>query len=156
MIVESLKKYLTSDIRPCEVVRQHQVAEIPPYPYVAYTVTTPVNQKIGTYSVAEDGSFYKDILQTWSFTVQSDDQDEAMTLALRIYDFFSAVGLTTLADNKISVARVTAVNNRDNLITMEYEYRSGLDVTFSLLYVIAPDPEFGSGVIETIKISKEE
>lgn len=150
VIVENLKKYLTTDGRPCEVIRQNQVAEAPPYPYVSYTLTTPVSSDQGTYCEAEDGTLYKNVLQTWSFTVQSDDQDEAMTLALKAYAFFSSVGVTLLADNKIMVSRVRDVTTRDNLITIQYEYRNGLDVTFCLLYSITPDAQLSDDVIETI------
>lgn len=152
VIVEGLKEYLTTDTRPCEVVRQNQVAEAPPYPYVSYTVTTPVSEKRGTYSEAEDGTLYMDALQTWSFTTQSDDPDEAMSLALRVFAYFTAVGLTELADKGITVRRVTGVTTRDNLITIQYEHRNGLDVTFGLLYVITPENQIDTGVVENINL----
>lgn len=148
VIVENLRAYLSTEVRPCEVVRQNQVAEIPPYPYVSYTLTTPASGDKGTYSKAEDGTLYKAVLQTWSFTVQSDDQEEALTLALKAYDYFSIVGVTTLADNGITVRRVRDVSTRDNMITIQYEYRNGLDVTFGVQTTIAADPQ----VIETITI----
>lgn len=141
VIVEKLKEYLHNDLRPCELVRQNQVAEVPPYPYGSYTVTTPVSAHGGTYSREEDGTLYKSVLQTWSFTFQSDDQEEALALAMRAYDFFTAVGLTDLADNGITVRRVRDITTRDNLISVQYEHRNGLDVTFGLLYAIAPAEE---------------
>ena len=155
VIVEGLKEYLTTDTRPCEVVRQNQVAEVPPYPYVSYTVTTPVAQKQGTYCEAEDGTLYMDATQTWSFTVQSDDPDEAMNLALRMFAYFTAVGLTPLADKNITVRRVTGITTRDNLLTIQYEHRNGLDVTFGLLYAITPDDQINKDVIETIHLKEE-
>lgn len=137
VIVEGLKAYLNKVlIRPCEVVRQNQVADTPAHPYVSYTVTTLASEDKGTYSEAEDGALYKGILQTWSFTAQSDDQEEAMAAAFAVYDYFSAVGVTYLADNKITVRRVRDITSRDSLLSMQYEYRNGLDVTFGLLYVI--------------------
>lgn len=151
VIVESLKDYLSTEFRPCEIVRQNQIAEVPPYPYVSYTITTPVSMSGGTYSVSEDGRQYKQMEQTWSFTVQSDDQDEALNLAIRMHDFFSLVGLTKLADNDIVVHRVRDVTTRDNLISIQYEYRNGLDVTFGLLNVITPED---LGVIETISFKE--
>ena len=155
IIVEALKSYLSTDKRPCEVVRQNQVAEVPPYPYVSYTITTPINTHHGTYSQAEDGTLYKDVLQTWSFTVQSDDQDEAMSLALKIHSFFSVVGVQMLADKKISVHRVQGVTTRDNLLTIQYEYRNGLDVTFGLLFTIDPQEQIFADEIETINLKEE-
>lgn len=149
VIVESLKSYLSTDERPCEIVRQNQVAEVPPYPYISYTLTTPVSAKAGMYSEAEDGTLYQDILQTWSFTAQSDDQEEALSLAMKMYDFFSAVAITHLADYDITVRHVYNVTTRDNLISIEYEYRNGLDVVFGLLYSIKPDAQPYRGAIET-------
>mgnify|MGYP003289760791 CR=1 FL=1 len=150
-IVDSLKDYLNIEGRPFELVRQNQVAEAPPYPYGSYTAITPVSAHAGTYSRSEDGTLYKDILQTWSFTFQSDDQEEALTLAMKAYDFFTAVGLTLLADKGISVRQVRPVTTRDNFISVQYEHRNGLDVTFGLLYTITPVNE----VIETVEFNKE-
>lgn len=149
VIVDSLKSYLTTKERPCQVIRQNQVAEVPAYPYVSYSVTTALAEHKGMFSEAEDKTLYKDATQTWSFTVQSDDQDEAMALAMKIYDFFSATGVTHLADHGISVRRVRDITTRDNLISIEYEYRKGLDVTFGLLYCISPDAQPYRGEIAT-------
>lgn len=149
VIVENLKSYLTTDNRPCEVVRQNQVAKIPPYPYVSYSVITPADVVSGTYSQTEDGTFYRTIQQTWSFTIQSDDQEEAMDLAYKAFDFFSAAGVTLLSDNGIVVRRVGGITMRDNLITIQYEYRNGLDITFGLLYSITPENQIMNDVIET-------
>lgn len=148
VIVDGLKDFLSTDARPCEVVRQNQVAKIPPYPYVSYTVTTPIHETKGTYSKANDGTLYRSALQTWSFTVQSDDQDEAMNLAIKMHAYFSAVCHTLFADNGITVRRVRDISTRDNLLTIQYEYRKGLDVMFGLLYSIAPDEQIDFGVIE--------
>lgn len=155
VIVEGLKAYLSVGDRPCEVVRQNQVAEVPPYPYGAYTVTMPISGSKGTYSEAEDGTLYRNIEQTWSFTIQSDDQDEAMSLALRAYDFFTVAGHVLLADHGISVIRVQPVTNRDNLISIEYEFRKGLDVTFGLLTTINEANKGGGGVIEHYNYKEE-
>ena len=150
IIVENLKNYLTTDLRPCEVIRQNQVSKIPSYPYVSYTITTPINPHVGTYSEAEDGTLYKSIQQTWSFTTQSDDQEEAITLAYKIFDFFSIAAVQLLADNKISVLRVGGISTRDNLITIQYEHRNGLDITFGLLYLVTPENNLLTDVIESV------
>ena len=154
VIVDGLKAYLSTDVRPCEVVRQNQVAKAPPYPYVSYTVTTPVSAKRGTYCEAEDGDYIQ-VVQTWSFTVQSDDQDEAMTLGLKMYDYFTNAGLTLLSDNGIVIFGVTNLTTRDNLLTIQYEYRNGLDVEFSLLSVIKPENQVRNDIIETIDLKEE-
>lgn len=149
IIVNGLKDYLSTDKRACEVVRQNQVAPIPEYPYVSYTVTSPVVTKGGTYSVAEDGTRYKQLDQVWSFTVQSDDQDEALNLAIEMYNFFALSGRTKLADNDIVVHNVGNVTSRDNLISIEYEHRCGLDVTFGLLHKIMNVGKDAQNPIET-------
>lgn len=148
IIVEALKKYLSTEFRTCEVIRQNQVAHIPPYPYVSYTVTTPINELKGTYCKAEDSTLYRNILQTWSFTVQSNDYDESLMLGMKVVDFFTAVGLVNLSDNNITVRNVTTLTSRDNLITIQYEHRHGLDVTFGLLYTITPEEQINLDVIE--------
>ena len=139
VIVENLKASISTTTRPCEVVRQNQTAKVPLYPYVSYTVTSSVSAMSGTYSEAKDGTLYRNITQTWSFTVQSDDQEEALAVAMKIYDFFTATGRTILADNGIAVRRVRDITTRDNLLSVQYEYRNGLDVTFGFLYTITPD-----------------
>lgn len=152
-IVEKLKAYLSTDARPCDVVRQNQVSKAPPYPYVSYTVTTPVVDNRGTYC-EEGGTLYKNMLQTWSFTVQSDDADEALTLGMKMYDYFAVVGLTPLAVDGINVHRVTNLTTRDNLLTIQYEHRQGLDITFGLLSVIEPDNQVSKDKIETMKFKE--
>lgn len=153
-IVQKLKAYLSTETRPCEVVRQNQVAKAPSYPYISYTVTTPIVDNRGTYCEDASGALYKNLLQTWSFTVQSDDDDEALTLGMKMYDFFSAVGIAPLADEGINIHRVTNLTTRDNLLTIQYEHRQGLDVTFGLLSVIASDNQVHKEKIENIKFKE--
>lgn len=149
VIVSGLQDYLSTPERPCLVVRQNQVAPIPPYPYVSYTVTSPVLSRGGTYSVASDGTRYKRLQQAWSFTVQSDDPDEALELGIRMYNFFALSGITLLADNGITVDSVGNVAARDNLLSIEYEHRCGMDVTFGLLHQIADEGKDAQDPIET-------
>lgn len=146
-IVEQVKEYLSTDFRPCEVIRQNQVAHVPPYPYVTYTVMNPLNEFNGTYCKDIDGTLYRDMLQTWSFTVQSDDYEESLKLGMMMVDYFTANGIVNLSEKNITVRKVTNLSSRDNLITIQYEYRHGLDITFGLLYSIAPSKN--PGVIET-------
>ena len=148
IIVEALRSYLRSAFDTCEVVRQNQISEAPKYPYVSYTVISSASAHRGTYSRADDGTMYRSIRQTWSWTVQSDDQEEAMTIAYLLLDFFTVVGVVQLSDNNIAILQVSGVSSRDNFITMQYEYRNGLDVTFGLLYAI----EDMADVIESFKV----
>ena len=155
IIVEGLKDYLSTELRPFELVRQNQIAQIPSYPYGSYTVTTPIHEQGGTFSRSNDGAYYRAALQTWGITIQSDDQEEALSLAFRAYDYFRLAGVTYLADQGITVRRVRDITARDNLLTSQYEYRNGLDVTFGLLYVISTDNQINTDEIETIDIKEE-
>lgn len=115
---------------------------MPAYPYISYTVLSTDVQK-GTYAAAEikkDGEavevLFKPVLQKWSFTVQSNDDAEALGKAMLISDFFAEIKRQELADKDIIVADIGAITPRDNLLTIEYEYRKGLDVTLRLNNVI--------------------
>ena len=138
-----------------KVIRGNQTAPAPAYDYVSYNVITPVAEFGGTYSEAEDGSYYRAILQTWSFTVHSDDDSRAVALGMKMLDYFTAAGLTQLADSGVTVRRVTGLTQRDNFITTQYEYRKGLDVTFGLLHTITPENMPFDDVIETAEIKEE-
>lgn len=155
-IVTGLQRYVSTDLRPCEIVRQNQVAEVPDYPYGSYTTTKLATEDAGalTYCVASDGTMYRDTTMTISFTFQSDDLEEAYEIGMKAYDYFTARGLTALANERISVRRVTSLTPRDNLLSIQYEHRCGLDVTFGLVYTIAPD-EHNSGYIETNEFKEE-
>lgn len=156
VIVDGLKSYLSTKAKTCAVIRANQTGRIPRYPYVAYTITTPAEYRSGTFSEDADGTRYKSILQTWSFTVQSDDADECTNIVLKAYDWFQLSGLAYLNDKNIVVRRIGNINNRDNLITIEYEYRNGFDVTFGLLQTVTPTEEELGGYIEKANLNKEE
>lgn len=126
-VVKGLRRYLG-----CSVIRSNQSAEAPPYPYASYTVTTLMTQNNGTYGEYADGSARKPVNCIWSITIQSDDNIESVTLANKAREWFDYVGNTYLSDNDVIVQSVGAVTNRDNLLTAEYEYRNGFDVTFWL------------------------
>lgn len=148
-VVTGLRQYVN-----CPVIRSNQNTEPPDYPYISYTITTLGKQNNGTYCVAEDGTRYKDLLQTWSITALSDDASESVTIALKAKEWFSLVGNTHLSDNGVIVAETTDITNRDNLITTEYEYRNGFDVVFRLTDVIdAETANGGAGYIETVEIA---
>ena len=58
---------------------------------------------------------------------------------MMIHDFFAEARRQELADNDIIVADVGAITPRDNLLTIEYEYRKGLDVTLRFNNIIEKD-----------------
>lgn len=132
----------------CVCVPSNTTRQMPAYPYISFTVINTGARK-GTYAAATDDTgaavLFMPVLQKWSFTVQSDNEAEAFDKALLISDFFAEAKRQELADNNIVVADVGAITPRDNLITIEYEYRKGLDITLRLNNVIA---DTGTEVIE--------
>ena len=89
--------------------------------------------------------------QVWSVTVQGKNDTETQNLALKARDWLEEVGSITLNDAKAVVSDVGDIVNRDTLLTINYEYRKGFDVTFSLMNVVEVD----SGVIEKAEIKEE-
>lgn len=153
LIVDGLQNYLKSKGYNCPVIMANQTAPTPPYPYIAYTVITPVSANMKGYSVANDGMRYKSMVQTWSFTAQSNDDAEAFNVTMLAYDWFALTGNTYLSDNNIVAQRVGNITNRDNLLTIEYEYRYGFDVDFLLLHTLEKADCETAGYIETADIN---
>ena len=125
----------------CYVIRANQTAPIPDYPYISYTITQPFSQKGGTYGIYDNGIKAKPVRQVWSFTVQSDNNIECLNLAAKCKNYFDIKGKNFLNDFGIVVQSTGNVINRDNLITIDYEYRNGFDVTFSLMDIIEDEKE---------------
>ena len=153
LIVDGLQNYLKSKGYNCPVIMANQTAPTPPYPYIAYTVITPVSANMKGYSVANDGMRYKSLVQTWSFTAQSNDDVEAFNVTMLAYDWFALTGNTYLSDNNIVAQRVGNITSRDNLLTIEYEYRYGFDVDFLLLHTLEKADCETAGYIETADIN---
>lgn len=148
IIVKGLKDYLN-----ISVIRSNQIGAAPKYPYASYTITTPIAIKNGTWGVYDDAKMRKPFTSTFSFTVQSDNESEVLELVTKAHTWFDYVGILYLKDNNIIVQSVGNINNRDNMITIEYESRSGFDVVFWLLNEINNnETEF----IETAKINFED
>lgn len=152
---ESLRKTVTSGLEKylgCTVRRSNQNKKPPAYPYVSYTVTAPKNVKKGSYGVYEDGFNRKSVTQTWSISVLSDNNDESVELAFKANEWLDHVGTTYLYDNNVRVQSVGSITNRDNVLTIEYEYKNGFDVVFSLEDVVK-NPDEEAGYIEKISIN---
>lgn len=155
VIITGLEAYLSLENRPCKAILANVNTPSPKYPYVAYTPTQAVVENNGTYGIREDGTRIKAFDSTFSFTVQSDDEDESVFLAVRARKWFDAVGVVYLSDNGISVKRVGSVLNRDTMLTIEYEYRNGFDVTFTLLEEIDASEFNEYGYIEQATIRND-
>lgn len=149
IITDGLQKELG-----CPVIRANQTAPIPSYPYVSYTLLTPFDSNNGTWGVYDDGVDRIPVTQMWSFTVQSDDMTESMTLAIKARDWFQHVGKTYLNDNHLIVQSVEDITSRDNLLTVGYEYRNGFDVQLWLLDEVESTIE-SIGTIDEVVIDDE-
>lgn len=150
IVVSGLKKYLG-----CEVIRTNQNAEPPAYPYVSYTITTLASANNGTYEEYEDGTTRKQLTQTWSITAQSNKESEGVNLALKAREWLDYAGRVYLKDNGVIVQSVTNITNRDNILTVEYEYKNGFDVVF-YLFDETENNINKSGVIEEAKLTYKE
>lgn len=138
----------------CVCVPSNTTKPMPAYPYISFTVINTEAKK-GTYAASVDATgaevYYIPLWQKWSFTAQSNDDAEVMEKAMLISDFFAEAKRLALEDHGIIVADIGAITPRDNLLTIDYEYRKGLDVTLRLNNVIKRDAE----TISNIKLSNE-
>lgn len=142
-VVKGLKEYLG-----VPVIRSNQTNTPPNYPYASYTITTTESANNGTYGVYSDGIDRLPVTQTWSITVQSDKYDESLKLTSKAKEWLQHVGTVYLNDNDVIVQSVTDITNRDNMISIEYEYRHGFDCVFWLM----TETENTKETIETITI----
>lgn len=142
IVSKGLKDYLK-----CPVIRSNQAVEAPDYPYVSYTITTLASENKGTYGEYADGIYRKPVNQIWSVTVLSDNDSECVNLAEKAREWFDLAGHIYLSDNNVVVQSVGSVTNRDNFITIDYEYRKGFDVTFSLFDEVKMDVETIDGIV---------
>ena len=128
IVAEGLSKYINAP-----VIRSNQTGKPPAYPYASYTITTLMSQNKGTYGEYSDGVDRKHFTQTWSITIQSDDVSQSMELTMKAREWLDHVGTLYLNDNNVVIQHVGPITNRDNFITIEYEYRNGFDVVFNVV-----------------------
>ena len=57
-----------------------------------------------------------------------------------------------MKDNGVTVQSVTNVTNRDNILTVEYEYKNGFDVVF-YLFDETENNINKSGIVETVELN---
>lgn len=124
-VIDGIEKYLG-----CKVIRSNQNAHLPKYPYGSCTVTTVATANNGTYGEYADGISRKPVNTVISFTFRSDDEIESVTLANEARDWLDCAGTVYLNDNGVIVQSVTSISNRDNVLTVDYEYANGFDCFF--------------------------
>ena len=147
--VSGLKKYLS-----VPVIQTNQNAEPPEYPYLAFTITTLESENSGTYGEYDDGISRKAVTQIWSISALSNNEEESITLASKAREYLEYVGKTYLNDNGVIVERCSNITNRDNFLSVGYEYKNGFDVTFwAFTEIESPIEE--TGIIESVEIGNE-
>lgn len=145
IIAEGLK-----EVTGCEVVKSNLAGvPIPEYPYISFTILNTGTRK-GTYS--GNGIRYMPLTQTWSITIQDNDDDRAMITAMKARDWLEETGRLELSDFGIIVQNVGNIQNRDTFLTVAYEYRKGFDAVLSMMNEVQ-EPE--KETIEKANIKEE-
>ena len=138
------------------VVFSKQNEEMPEYPYISYTITTHASGNNGTYEEYADGLKRKLVTHIWSITSNSDDYQEAVSLAEKAREWLELIGATILSDNNIVVQSVGDITDRSNVISIDYQYSFGFDCFFYVFDEIRPTENYGDGVIEEVKINESQ
>lgn len=149
IIIKELKR-----VSGCEVIKSNQTHKIPDYPFISFTIITPVHQDSGTYAVENDIKS-KALEQTWSITIQSDNDTETLEKAMLAWDWFVETGNFYFREHNIVVVNVGDITNRDNFISIEYEYRQGFDVRFRFMHEIEITQEEKENIIENLEFNVE-
>ena len=147
LITEGLKR-----VTGCEVVKANLAgAPIPPYPYISFSILSMDTRK-GTYSMGDGQEKYIPLTQTWSCTVQGEDDDGTLEIAMKARDWLEEAGRILLGDGGVVVRKTGPIQNRDILLTVGYEYRKGFDVVLAMQNLVG---ETGREVIENASIKEE-
>jgi hypothetical protein len=136
------------------IIQGNQTAPAPAYPYGSYNVTTIATANRGTWQKHPDGIDRKLVRSIWSLSFLSDDWDESVELAIKAREWFEHTGRVWLAEQGVTVQSTTDINNRDNLLTVEYERKNGFDVVL-YVYDEVNDPTSTTGYIEDVEINHE-
>lgn len=120
------------------VIQASSIGDMPKYPFITYTVTSPylrlgydeeyteqVNSNIQNRHVLH----YE---RVFSFTIVAKEEDVAMDTCMKAVRYFRNDGVLALKDKDIVVAEITNVTARDNFITIDYDRRYGFDVRIRL------------------------
>ena len=148
-VVDGLESHLLQQMgKRVSVVMANQTGKIPQYPYISYTIISPIDANAKGWCQNADGGLYRQLTQVWSFTVQADTIDVADSVMQCCFEWFDALGYLYLSDNGIAVERILNIGNRDTMLTIEYEYRRGFDVRIAFLYKISAETATKTETIE--------
>lgn len=141
------------------VIFQPQNTPLPPYPFVAFSITSDYMRTLDDGNVQNvpqlvdlKETLSSNVEITFSFNAYSLNSLEAKNLAKKVHDYFRFVGYQYLADNGIIVVDVGNVQNRDLLEVDQYERREGFDVRIRTLDTIErTTPEIVTYTIEEVE-----
>lgn len=148
-VVTGLTDYLQT-----AVIQSNQNKEPPKYPFLSFTITRLESENKGTWGEYADGKDRKPVTQTWSITSISDDETESVTNASKAREWLDRVGTVDLRAKGVIVQSVGSIQNRDNVLTTEYEYRNGFDVVFYLMNEVENRVEKTQEYIQSAKIER--
>ena len=120
------------------VIQSSTIGDMPKYPFITYTVTSPYLRLGQNEEYTEEvNNTYQNrhVLhyeRVFSFTIVSKDEDEAMDLCVKAIRYFSNDGVLELKDKNIVIVEISNVQARDNFITIDYDHRYGFDVRIRL------------------------
>lgn len=152
-MIKDIKSIVASGIESYAgkpVVFSKQNEEMPEYPYISYTITTHASRNNGTYEEYEDGTKRKLVTQIWSITSNSDNYEEAVSLAEKAHEWLDLIGGTILSDNNVVVQSVGDVTDRSNVITIDYQYSFGFDCFFYVFDEITTEVEEENTIEEVV------
>lgn len=121
------------------VVQSSTIGNMPKYPFITYTVTSPYLQigmdeeyteQVNSVMIQNRHVFHYE--RVFSFTIVAKEEGEAMDYCMRAIRYFRNAGVQELKDKGIVVVEVTNITARDNFITIDYDRRYGFDVRIRL------------------------
>lgn len=133
------------------VIRSDQNAPVKAKHYLTYTITTIAGKNDGTWQKHADGIDRLMVESIWSFTSISDDWETSVNNAIKAREWIMRVGRAALSALGITVQSATQINNRDNVLTVEYERKNGFDVVFYVYDAV----ENTTGIIESVGTTHE-
>lgn len=120
------------------VIQSSTIGDMPKYPFITYTVTSPyLHLGVDEEYTEQVNSTYQNrhVLhyeRVFSFTIVARDEDVAMDTCMKAIRYFRNDGVLELKDKGIAIVEITNVTARDNFITIDYDRRYGFDVRIRL------------------------